>query len=83
MQNLSHDPTLQQLVETALKQNFDVQIAAERVLEARAQFDSQRANLFPFLTGQAQFTSERASVIGATPFIPPGTNLRSLIRRLA
>jgi NodT family efflux transporter outer membrane factor (OMF) lipoprotein len=74
-QDLFHDPTLQQLVETALKQNFDIQIAAERVQEARAQFDSQRANLFPFLNGQAQFTGERASTIGATPFIPAGTNL--------
>jgi multidrug efflux system outer membrane protein len=74
-QDLFHDPTLQQLVATALKQNFDIQIAAERVQEARAQFDSQRANLFPFLNGQAQFTAERASSIGATPFIPAGTNL--------
>lgn len=74
-QDLFHDAILQQLVETALKQNFDIQIAAERVQEARAQFDSQRANLFPFLNGQAQFSAARASVIGATPFIPPGTNL--------
>jgi NodT family efflux transporter outer membrane factor (OMF) lipoprotein len=74
-QDLFHDPTLQQLVETALQQNFDIQIAAERVQEARAQFDSQHANLFPFLNGQAQFTSERASTIGATPAIPAGTSL--------
>jgi multidrug efflux system outer membrane protein len=74
-QDLFHDPTLQQLVETALKQNFDIQIAAERVQEARAQFDSQRANLFPFLNGQAQFSGERASTIGATPYIPAGTSL--------
>jgi multidrug efflux system outer membrane protein len=74
-QDLFKDATLQQLVETALKQNFDIQIAAERVLQARAQFDSQRANLFPFLNGQAQFTAERASSIGATPSIPAGTSL--------
>jgi multidrug efflux system outer membrane protein len=74
-QDLFHDATLRQLVDTALKQNFDIQIAAERVQEARAQFDSQRANLFPFLSGQATFSGERASTIGATPFIPPGTSL--------
>jgi outer membrane protein TolC len=34
--NLFHDATLNELVQTALKQNFDVRIAAERVLEARA-----------------------------------------------
>jgi multidrug efflux system outer membrane protein len=74
-QDLFHDPVLQQLVETALKQNFDIQIAAEHVQEARAQFESQRANLFPFFTGQGQFDAARISTIGATPFIPPGTNL--------
>jgi len=74
-QDLFKDPVLQQLVETALKQNFDIQIAAERVQEARAQFDSQRANLFPFLSGQGQFGAARTSTIGATPFIPAGTNL--------
>jgi multidrug efflux system outer membrane protein len=74
-QDLFSDPSLRQLVDVALKQNFDIQIAAERVLEAKAQFDSQRANLFPFINGQAQFNAERASTIGATPFIPPGDNL--------
>jgi NodT family efflux transporter outer membrane factor (OMF) lipoprotein len=74
-QGLFNDPVLQQLVETALNQNFDIQIAAERVQEARAQFDSQRAGLFPFLNGQGQFTAERASTIGATPSIPAGSHL--------
>lgn len=73
-QDLFNDPVLQQLVETALKQNFDIQIAAERVQEARAQFESQRANLFPFLNGQAQFNADRLSTIGGTP-VPAGTNL--------
>jgi multidrug efflux system outer membrane protein len=73
-QDLFKDPVLQQLVETALKQNFDIQIAAERVQEARAQFESQRANLFPFLNGEGQFNADRLSTIGGTP-VPPGTNL--------
>ena len=49
------DPNLRKLADTALQQNFDLKIAAERVQEARAQLDIQRASLFPFLNGQAQF----------------------------
>jgi multidrug efflux system outer membrane protein len=74
-QDLFTDATLRQLVEKALKQNFDLQIAAERVQEARAQFDSQRAGLFPSVSGQAGFTAARGSAIGMTPDIPAGTNL--------
>src|ERR1700694_1387383 len=50
-QDLFNDAVLRQLVETALKQNFDLRIAAERVQQARAQLDSRRANLFPFIDG--------------------------------
>jgi NodT family efflux transporter outer membrane factor (OMF) lipoprotein len=70
--NLFHDPVLNQLVQTALKQNFDVRIAAERVLEARAQYGITRANLFPTLAASASYTGSRSSSIGAFPF-PPGT----------
>jgi NodT family efflux transporter outer membrane factor (OMF) lipoprotein len=73
--DLFSDVVLQKLVDAALKQNFDLQIAAERVQEARAQFESQRANLFPFINGQAQYSAARDSTIGATPFIPAGTGL--------
>ena len=61
---------------TALEQNFDVRIAAERVLEARAQYGITRADLFPTLDAQAQFTATRNSSIGSFPFIPPGTQTR-------
>lgn len=70
--NLFHDPTLNQLVETALNQNFDVRIAAERVLEARAQYGIQRGNLYPVVSAGASYTGSRSSSIGAFPF-PPGT----------
>ena len=33
------DPVLQQLIRTALEQNYDVRIAASRVLQAQAQLD--------------------------------------------
>src|SRR3954462_480336 len=60
-QDLFTDPVLQQLVETALKQNFDIQIAAERVQEARAEFESQRSHLFPFVNGSAQYSVVKGS----------------------
>lgn len=70
--NLFHDATLNQLVQTALKQNFDVRIAAERLLEARAQYGIQRGNLYPVVSAAASYTGSRSSAIGAFPF-PPGT----------
>ena len=66
--DLFHDDTLKQLVETALQKNFDVQIAAEHVLEARAQTSLTRAQLLPTLDLPAQYTASQASAIGAFPF---------------
>lgn len=45
------DEQLQKLVRTALKQNFDVRIAATRVLEAQEQLIITRSNQFPFVRG--------------------------------
>lgn len=53
------DPVLQQLINTALKQNYDVQIAATRVLQAQAQLGITRANQFPMIGGGVQIISER------------------------
>jgi multidrug efflux system outer membrane protein len=74
---LFQDATLKDLVATALEKNFDVRIAAERVLEARAQYGIARANLFPTLDAQGSFNATRSSSIGATPFIASGSNLAS------
>jgi NodT family efflux transporter outer membrane factor (OMF) lipoprotein len=73
--DLFQDATLKRLVETAIEKNFDVRIAAERVLEARAQYGIARANLFPTLDAQGSFTASRSSSIGSFPFIASGTNL--------
>src|SRR5260370_33490881 len=40
------DPVLADLIHTALQQNYDVRIAAARVLEAQAQLGITRANQF-------------------------------------
>jgi len=68
--DLFQDDTLKQLVETSLQRNFDVRIAAERVLEARSQVGITRAAEFPTLDAQAQFTAARSSAIGAFLFSP-------------
>ena len=53
------DPVLQELIRTALQQNYDVRIAASRVLQAQAQLGITRANQFPMVSAGAQSFSER------------------------
>lgn len=53
------DAVLQQLVRTALQQNYDARIAATRVLEAQAELGITRANQFPMMGAGAQAYSER------------------------
>src|SRR5215475_9288261 len=50
------DPQLQELIRTSLKQNYDLQIATERINEARAQVTISRSQLFPQVQGNADFT---------------------------
>lgn len=45
------EPELQQLIRTALANNYDVQIAAQRVLEQQAQVRITRAQQFPQING--------------------------------
>jgi multidrug efflux system outer membrane protein len=75
--DLFQDPTLTDLLKTALAQNNDIAIAAERVLEARAQYGIARSDQFPSLDATGQFNASRTSSIGSYTFVPPGTNLAS------
>jgi outer membrane protein, multidrug efflux system len=50
-----HDPQLQELIRTALKQNYDLQLATERINAARAQLAVTRSSLFPQVQGNANF----------------------------
>src|SRR5579863_4010826 len=50
------DPQLQELIRTALKQNYDLQIATERINAARAQVTVTRSNLFPQVQGSGNFS---------------------------
>jgi multidrug efflux system outer membrane protein len=61
------DPALQKLIEIALANNRDARIAAINVAAARAQYQIQRADLFPGINATGSETAERvpASVISA------------------
>jgi multidrug efflux system outer membrane protein len=50
------DPQLQALIRTALKQNYDLQIATERINAARAEVVVTRSSLFPQVGGNGNFT---------------------------
>jgi NodT family efflux transporter outer membrane factor (OMF) lipoprotein len=76
-QDLFPDQTLNRMVTTALTQNFDLRIAAERVEEARAQLGITRANQYPSLDGQAGFTAARSSSVGSNTLLPSGYTLQS------
>src|ERR1700680_29461 len=49
------DPQLQECIRTALKQNYDLQLATERINAGRAQLAVTRSNLFPQIQGNGNF----------------------------
>jgi multidrug efflux system outer membrane protein len=49
------DPKLQELIRVALKQSYDLQLAAERIVAARAELAITRSNLFPQVQGNGSF----------------------------
>ena len=56
---LFQDKELQQLIHTALEQNYDVRIAATRILEAQAQLGIIRSNQFPQVNAGATTAIQR------------------------
>jgi outer membrane protein, multidrug efflux system len=60
------DPKLQELIRTALKQNYDLQLATERIDAARAQVAVTRSSLFPQVTGVAGFGGGKENVEQST-----------------
>jgi multidrug efflux system outer membrane protein len=61
------DETLQSLIRTALAKNYDVRIAASRVLQAQAQLGITRADQFPSVSAGGNITSQRSPTIGPIP----------------
>jgi outer membrane protein, multidrug efflux system len=60
------DPVLRELIHTALQQNYDVRIAAARVLQAQAQLGITRASQFPIVSAGGQAFSERNPKISSS-----------------
>jgi len=61
------DEELRNLIRTALKNNYDVRIAATRVLEAQAQLGITRADQYPSLGVGAGVADQRSPRIGPIP----------------
>jgi multidrug efflux system outer membrane protein len=61
------DQELQNLIRTALKNNYDLRISANRVLQARAQLGITRADQLPSLGVGGNITSIRNPTIGPIP----------------
>jgi multidrug efflux system outer membrane protein len=62
------DPVLTQLIHTALQENYDMRIAATRVLQAQDQLGIVRANQFPSASlGAGVFSQQNAKVSSLFP----------------
>ena len=68
------DDQLKDLIKTALQQNYDVQRAATRVLQAQAFLGITRSNQFPTVSGEASALNLRNSRQGIFPPIDTNTN---------
>jgi outer membrane protein, multidrug efflux system len=57
------DPKLQELIRAALKQNYDLQLATERINAARAQVAVTRSSLFPQVSANATFVGGKENIV--------------------
>jgi outer membrane protein, multidrug efflux system len=64
---LFQDQQLQQLLHTAVEQNYDVRIAATRILEAQAQLGITRSNQFPQVNAGAAVNTQRSAAQSLRP----------------
>lgn len=71
---LFRDDALTGLVKTALQDNFELRIAAQRVLQARAAYGITRAGQWPSVDASADVIAARSSQVGANRGIPAGTD---------
>lgn len=66
--NQFNDPVLTAMVEMALRNNYDVRIAAARIEEFRAQLMIARSGLYPQLNATASAARQKAGTFNGTPF---------------
>ena len=64
---LFQDPELQQLIRTSLAENYDVRIAASRILQAQAALGITRADQLPTITATASAAGQRIPATVAGP----------------
>src|SRR5882757_9149161 len=72
------DEALSDLIRTSLKENYDVRIAAARILEARAQFGITRADQLPSVAASASAVNERIPRTVSIPSIETSANQVSM-----
>ena len=72
------DPELQQLIRTALAENYDVRIAAARMLQAQAVLGITRADQFPTITAGAAAANIRIPQTVQGPAVNTGAISASL-----
>jgi outer membrane protein, multidrug efflux system len=73
-----NDPVLTDLIETALKANRDLVIAASRVDAFLGQLDATRSQLYPQANYNANASRNRSSAVGASPLPPDASPYYSL-----
>jgi multidrug efflux system outer membrane protein len=61
-----HDPKLQELIRTALRHNYDLQLATERINAARAQVAVTRSGLFPQVQASGNFNGGKQPTFQTT-----------------
>jgi multidrug efflux system outer membrane protein len=71
--NVFGDEELQKLIAEALGENYDVRVAAARILQARAQLTITRADQFPTVTANANATGERTPATRQGGFAIPAS----------
>ncbi|MGE5218328.1 MAG: efflux transporter outer membrane subunit, partial [Chloroflexota bacterium] len=71
---LFEDPTLQNLIRTALEENYNLQLAVARVAEARALLGLARSAQFPELNAGTRYRNDRESERSFPPIDKLGVN---------
>jgi outer membrane protein, multidrug efflux system len=72
------DEQLQELIKTALQQNFNVRIGAARILQAQALLGVTRADQFPTIDAAATETGQRNPSLGPFPNFQTSSNRAGL-----
>jgi multidrug efflux system outer membrane protein len=76
--DIFQDEQLRTLIRVALQQNYDVRIAASRILEAKAQLGITRADQFPTVSGGAGIADVRTAQSKFLPASETSTGLVNL-----